>query len=132
VDPSAILHAAVKSDATKPIGKKEELNNNMTIFFAYTPVGKNQNASKPKKNNNKKKGRRGKDEPELLDPRVYPTLVFLSDVDSETIVSRLMHEFCFAGGFYFQKKQLQCVETVTPFIIFIYTLSTILQPFGLN
>ncbi len=85
VDPSAILHAAVKTEATKPIGKKEELSNNMTIFLAYAPVGKNQNAFKPKKNNNKKKGRRGKDEPELLDFSVYPTLVFSLDVDPETI-----------------------------------------------
>jgi hypothetical protein len=126
VDPSAILHAAVESDATKPIGKKEELSNNMTIFLAYAPVGKNQNAFKPKKNNNKKKGRRGKDEPELLDPSVYPTLVFLPDVDPETIMSRVTHEFCRAGGFYFWKKQLQCVETVTPFIIFyLYTFNDI-------
>ncbi len=118
VDPSAILHAMVESDATKPIGKKEELSNNMTIFLAYAPVGKNQNAFKPKKNNNKKKGRCGKDKPELLDPSVYPTLVFSLDVDPETIVLRVMHKFCCAGGFYFWKKQLQCVETVTPFIIF--------------
>ncbi len=115
VDPSAILHAAVETDSTKPIGKKEELSNNMTIFLVYPPVGKNQNAFKQKKNNNKKKGRHGKDEPELLDPSVYPTLVFSSDVDPETIVLRMMHEFCCVGGFYFWKKQLQCMErTVTP------------------
>ncbi len=126
MDPSAILHAAVESDATKPIGKKEELSNNMTIFLAYAPVEKNQNAFKPKKNNNKKKGRRGKDKPELLDPSVYPTLVFSSDVYPETIMSRVMHKFCRAGGFYFWKKQLQCVETVTPFIIFYpYTFNDI-------
>ncbi len=101
VDPSAVLHAVVKSDATKPIGKKEELSNNMTIFLAYAPVGKNQNAFKPKKNNNKKKGRRGKDEPALLDPSVYPTLVFSSDVDPETILLRVTHKFCCAGGFNF-------------------------------
>jgi hypothetical protein len=126
VDSSATLHAAVESDAMKPIGKKEELSNNMTIFLAYAPVGKNQNAFKPKKNNNMKKGRRRKDKPELLDPSVYPTLVFSSDVDPETIVSRVMHKFCRAGGFYFWKKQLQCVETVTPFIIFyLYTFNDI-------
>jgi hypothetical protein len=126
VDPSAILHATVESDATKPIGKKEELSNNMTIFLAYAPVGKNQNAFKPKKNKNEKKGRCGKDEPELLDPSVYPTLVFLSDVDPETIVSRMMHEFCHAGGFYLWKTQLQCMETVSPFIIFyLYTSNNI-------
>ncbi len=126
VDPSAILHAAVESDATKPIGKKEKLSNNMTIFLTYAPVGKNQNAFKPKKNNNKKKGRRGKDELELLDPSVYPTLVFSSDVDPETIMLRMTHEFCCAGGFYFWKMQLQCVETVTPFIIFyLYTFNNI-------
>jgi hypothetical protein len=126
VDPTAILHAAVKSDDTKLIGKKEELRENMTIFLAYAPVGKNQNAFKPKKNNNKKKGRCGKDEPELLNPFVYPTLVFLSNVDPETIVSRVTLKFCHAGGFYFWMKQLQCVETVTPFIIFyLYTFNDI-------
>jgi hypothetical protein len=94
----------------------------MTILLAYAPVGKDRNAFKPKKNNNKKKGQRGKDEPDTLDPIVYPTLVFLSDVDPEAIVSRVTHKFCHAGGFYFCKKQLRCVETVTPFII--YYLST--------
>ena len=64
--------------------------------------------------------------PELLDPSVYPTLVFLPDVDPETIMSRVTHEFCRAGGFYFWKKQLQCVETVTPFINFyLYTFNDI-------
>jgi hypothetical protein len=126
VDPTVILHAAVKLDDTKPIGKKEELSENMTIFLAYAPVGKNQNAFKPKKNSNKKKGRCRKDEPELLDPCVYPTLVFSSDVDPETIVSRVTHKFCCAGGFYFWMKQLQCMETVTPFIIFyLYTFNNI-------
>jgi hypothetical protein len=57
----------------------------------YTPVGKDRNAFKPKKNNNKKKGQRGKDEPDTLDPSMYPTLVFLSDVDPETIVSQVTH-----------------------------------------
>ncbi len=98
----------------------------MTIFLTYAPVGKNQNDFKPKKNNNKKKGRRGQDKPELLDPSVYPTLVFSPDVDPETIVSRVTHEFCRAGGFYFWKKQLQCMETVTLFIIFhLYTFNNI-------
>jgi hypothetical protein len=41
VDPTAIMHAAVKTDASKPIGKKEEMSANMTIFLTYAPVGKN-------------------------------------------------------------------------------------------
>jgi hypothetical protein len=49
----------------------------MTIFFAYAPVGNNANAFKPKKNNNKKKGHKGKDKPDTLDPSVYPTLMAL-------------------------------------------------------
>jgi hypothetical protein len=126
VDPTAIMHAAVKTDNSKPIGKKEEMNANMTIFLAYALVGKDRNTFKPKKNNNKKKVRIGKDEPDTLDPSVYPTLVFSSDVDPETIVSRVMHEFCHAGGFYFCKKQLQFMETVTPFIIYyLYTFNDI-------
>jgi len=53
-------------------------------------------------------------------------MVFLSDVDPEIIVSRVAHEFSRAGGFYFQKKQLQCEETMTPFIIyFLYTFNVI-------
>jgi hypothetical protein len=102
------------------------MNANMTIFLAYAPMGKYRNTFKPKKDNNKKKGQRGKDEPDTLDPSVYPTLVFSSDVDPETIVSRVTHEFCHAGGFYFRKKQLQCMETVPPFIIYyLYTFNDI-------
>jgi hypothetical protein len=70
------------------------------------------------KNNNKTKGRKGKDKSDTLDPSVYPTLIFSSDVNPNTIVSRVMHEFCHVGGFYLCKKQLQCAETVTPFIIY--------------
>jgi hypothetical protein len=34
------------------------------------------------------------------------------------------HEFGHAGGVYFWKKQLQCKETMTPFIIyFLYTFN---------
>ncbi len=48
------------------------------------------------------------------------------DVDPETIVSHVTHKFCCAGGFDFWMKQLQCVETVTPFIIFyLYTFNDI-------
>ncbi len=126
VDPTAIMHAAVETDNSKPINKKEEMNANMTIFLAYAPVDKDRNAFKPKKNNNKKKGQRGKDEPDTLDPSVYPTLVFLLDVDPETIISRVTHEFCHAGGFYFRKKQLHCVEIVTYLSSIISTPSMIL------
>ncbi len=70
----------------------------------YAPVGKVRDAFKLKKNNNKKEGQRGKDEPDTLDPSVYPTLVFLLDVDPVTIISRVTHEFCRTIGFYFCKK----------------------------
>jgi hypothetical protein len=122
VDPTAILHATVKSENSMPLGSKAEMNTNMTIFLAYAPVGNNENAFKQKKNNNKTKGHKGMDKPDTLDPSVYPTLIFSSDVDPNTILSRVTHEFCHAGWFYFQKKQLQCVEPVTPFIIYyLYT-----------
>jgi hypothetical protein len=124
VDPTAIMHAAVKSGNSKPLGSKAEMNNNMTIFLAYALVGNNVNAFKPKKNNNKKKGCKGNDEPDTLDPSVYLTLIFLLDVNPDTIISRVTHEFCRAGGLYFHKKQLQFFETITPFILYyLYTLN---------
>ena len=53
-------------------------------------------------------------------------MVFSSDVDPEIIISRVSHEFGRAGGFYFRKKQIQCEETMTPFIIyFLYTFNDI-------
>jgi hypothetical protein len=53
-------------------------------------------------------------------------LVFLSDINPNIIILHVTHEFCHAGGFYFQKKQLQCVETITPFIIYyLYTFNDI-------
>jgi hypothetical protein len=76
----------------------------MTIFLTYALVGNNANAFKPKNNNNKTKGCKGKDKPDTLDPSVYPTLIFSLDVDPDTIVSCVTHEFCRVGGFYFIKK----------------------------
>jgi hypothetical protein len=90
----------------------------MNVFLAYAQVGSNSNAFKPKRNNNKKQRCKGKDEPNTLNPCVYPTLVFLSDADPDIIILHLTHEFCCAGRFYFQIKQLQCMETVTPLIIY--------------
>ena len=79
-----------------------------------------------KKKNYKKKGRKGKDEPDTLNPSIYPTMVFLLDVEPEIIISRMAHEFGCAGGFYFWKKQLQCKEMMAPFIIyFLYTFNDI-------
>jgi hypothetical protein len=57
VNPTAIMHAAVETDDSKPIGKKEEMNANMTIFLAYALVGKDRKAFKPKKRTR----RRGKE-----------------------------------------------------------------------
>ncbi len=126
VDPLAIMHAVDELGGTKPLGSKTEMSANMTVFLAYAPVGRNAKAFQPKRNNNRKKGRKGKDEPNTLDPSVYPTMVFLSDVEPEVIISRVTHEFGRSGGFYFQKKQLQCEETVTPFITyFLYTYNDI-------
>ncbi len=124
VDPTAIMHATVEWESSKPLGSKAETNTNMTTLLAYTLVGNNANAFKPKKNNNKTKGCKGKDKLDTLDPSVYPTFIFSSDVDPDTIVSCVTHEFCHAGGFYFRKKQLQCIETVTSFIIYyLYTFN---------
>jgi hypothetical protein len=86
----------------------------MTIFLSYAPVGGNSSVFKPKKNVNEKKGRHGKDEPDMIYPSVYPTLIFLFDVDPDTITSQVTQEFCQAGGFYFRKQQLQCTEMCTP------------------
>jgi hypothetical protein len=98
----------------------------MTVFLAYAPVGRNVKAFQPKKNNDKRKGRKGKDEPDTLDPSVYPTMVFSTDVEPDITISHVAHEFGRAGGFYFRKKQLQCEETSTPLIIyFLYTFNDI-------
>jgi hypothetical protein len=60
----------------------------------------------------------------MINPSIYPTLIFSSNVDPDTITSRVTHEFCWAGGFYFRKKELQCIETCTPFIIYyLYTFN---------
>jgi hypothetical protein len=59
----------------------------------------------PKKNNNRRKGRKDKDEPDTLDPSVYPTMVFSLDIEPEIIISRVAHKFGRAEGSYFRKKQ---------------------------
>ena len=106
VDPLAIMHAVDENGGAKPLGSKSEMSTNMTVFLAYVPVGRSARAFQPKRNNNKKKSRRGKDEPDTLNPSVYPTMVFLSDVEPEIIISRMADKFGQAGGFYFWKKQL--------------------------
>ena len=74
------MHAADETGGAKPLRSKTEMSTNMTVFLAYVPVGSNASMFKPKRNNNKKQGRKGKGKPDTLDPNVYPTLVFLSDV----------------------------------------------------
>ncbi len=124
VDPTAIMHAFTESETAKPLGSKSEMSNNMTIFLGYAPVGDNSKVLKPRKKSNKKKGRHGKDKPDMINPSVYPTLIFSSNGDPDTITSRVTHEFCRAGRFYFRKKELQCIETCTPFIIYyLYTFN---------
>jgi hypothetical protein len=101
VNPLAIMHAVDKSGGAKPLGSKTEMSANMTVFLAYAPVGRNAKAFQPKRNTNKKKGCKGKDEPNTLDPSVYPTMVFSSDVEPDVIISQVTHEFNRSGGFYF-------------------------------
>jgi len=126
VDPLAIMHAIDESGGTKPLGFKSEMSTDMTVFLAYALVRRNAKAFQPKKNNDRRKGRKGKDEPDTLDPSVYPTVVFPSDVEPEIIISHVAHEFGRTGGFYFRKKQPQCKETMTPFIIyFLYIFNEI-------
>jgi hypothetical protein len=118
------MHESVKLETARLLGSKSEMSDNMTIFLGYAPVEGNSSIFKPKKNVNKKKGQHGKDEPDMIDSSVYPTLIFSSNVDPETITSQVTHEFCQAGGFYFEKKQLQCIEMCTPFIIhYLYTFN---------
>jgi hypothetical protein len=101
VDPLAIMHAVNESGGAKPLGSKTEMSANMTVFLAHAPVGHNAKAFQPKRNTNKKKGRKGKDEPNTLNPSVYPTMVFSSDVEPDVIISRVTHESGCSGGFYF-------------------------------
>ncbi len=94
VNPCTIMHAADKMGGAKPLGSKTKMSTNMAVFLACALVGSNANAFKPKKNNTKKQGCKGKDEPDTLDPRVYPTLVFSSDVDPDIIILHVTHKFC--------------------------------------
>jgi hypothetical protein len=79
------MHVADKMGGAKPLESKIEMGTNMTIFLAYAPVGSNANTFKPKRNNNKKQGRKGKDEPNTLDPSMYTMLVFLLDINPNII-----------------------------------------------
>jgi hypothetical protein len=83
VDPLAIMHTVDESGGAKPLGSKSEMSTNMTVFLVNAPVGCNAKAFQPKKNNDRRKGRKGKDEPDTLDPSAYPTMVFSSDVEPD-------------------------------------------------
>jgi len=91
VYPLAIMHTVDESGGTKPLGSKSEMSINMTVFLAYAPVRRNAKAFQPKKNNNRRKGRKGK-------------LVFSSDVEPEIIISRMAHKIGRAGFFLFSEE----------------------------
>ena len=57
-----------ESGGTKPLGFKSEMSTNMMVFLAYASVGRNAKAFQSKKNNDRRKGRKGKDEPDTLNP----------------------------------------------------------------
>ena len=98
------MHAVDKSGDAKPLGSKSEMSTYMTVFLAYAPVGRNTKALQSKNNNNRTKDKKSKDEPNTLDPSVYPMMVFLLDVKSEIIISRMAHEFDHAGDFIFGRS----------------------------
>ena len=104
VDPLAIMHTVDESGGAKPLGSKSEMSTNMLVFLAYAPVGRNAKAFQPKKNNDRRKGRKGKDEPDTLNPSVYPTMVISSDVEPEIIISCMAHEFGMQGDFIFGRS----------------------------
>jgi hypothetical protein len=104
VDPLEIMHGVDESGGAKPLGSKTEMSANMTVFLAYALVGCNAKAFQPKRNTNKKKGRKGKDEPDTLDTSIYPTMVFLSDVEPAVIITQVTHEFGCLGGFIFERS----------------------------
>ena len=54
VDPCTIMCLADEAGGAKPLSSKTKISTNMTVFLAYSLVGSNANAFKPKKNNNKK------------------------------------------------------------------------------
>ena len=66
VDPLAIMHAIDESGGTKPLGSKSEMSTDMMVFLAYALVRRNAKAFQPKKNNDRRKGRKGKDEPDTI------------------------------------------------------------------
>jgi hypothetical protein len=101
VDQLAIMHAVDKTGGSKPLGSKTEMSTNMTVFLAYVLVGSNASTFKTKRNTNKKQGCKVKGEPDTLDPSMYPTLVFSLDINPNSIILRVTHEFYHAGGFYF-------------------------------
>ncbi len=84
VNPLAIMHAVDESGGAKPLGSKSEMSTSMTVFLAYTPVGCNVKAFQPKKNNDRRKGRKGKDEPDTFNPSVYPTMVFCRTLNQKS------------------------------------------------
>jgi hypothetical protein len=132
VDPIAIMHAVNESGGTKPLGSKTEMSANMTVFLAYAPVGRNAKAFQPKRNNNKTKGRKGKDEPDTLNPSIYPTMVFLSDVEPKVIISRVTHEFGHSGGFIFERSSSSVKKWLPHLLSTFFIHSTILQLSGVN
>jgi len=126
------MHAVDESGGAKPLGSKSEMSTNMTVFLAYAPVGRNAKAFQPKKNNNRRKGRKGKDEPDTLDPSVYPTMFSLRTLIQKSLSPKQHMNSAVQGGFIF-KRSNSSVKKQRPHSSFTFFIrSTISQLSGAN
>ncbi len=95
------MHSSDTCKSAKTLSLKADLSSNMTIFLNYTPVGHNPSVFKPRKNT-KSKGQKGSKKLAHLDP------------NPNDLPACIAYVFGHASGMFFRKKQIQCLEKITP------------------
>ena len=118
-DSNVILHPIDKNSTEKAIGAPKDLPTNFTRLSKYVALPDSAKAfkPKPKRNQNKRGGRRSKKQ-EFMDPQIYPQVVMSSDLDPEEICKLVIHELSRMGFVWLRKKELQCISSSTYWLFF--------------
>ncbi len=129
VDGKAFIVPKKERSKVAWIGMENDVPENLTLMTEYMDIQGGGGAFKMKRNNNKKGGngggRRGNNngggggEADMRDPIVNFQFAVCSQVEPETIVDRVVHEWTRkeVGGIAFKIKPLQCYNSNTPWMV---------------
>ena len=112
VDPTFVIEPAQEGDKTGKWEKPSDVPFNYTDLGAAIRVAENARFEKVKPWGKRATNTDGT-EVDMVDPEVYFTMCFSSDIDPEIILRRIRDEWRRQGGNRLEMKELDCFETET-------------------